>query len=115
MRTWKIEIVKPKFAGIKSGGKTIETRAPDPSRPDKHYNSVQKGDLLVFVCEGEEITKEVTGVRLYKPWQEMFDHENLSEIQPETKSRQEAIEIYYGYPGYRQRLEKYGIIAIYLK
>jgi ASC-1-like (ASCH) protein len=45
----------------------------------------------------------------------MLDNLPLNKILPFAKNREDAFKIYYGFPGYKEKIEKHGIMAFKLK
>lgn len=98
------------FNEIKNGVKTVGTRAAST-----RYGDIQKGDELVIVCGKERITKKVKRVRHFKSIGSMFKAISLKKIMPWVKSIAEARKIYYSYPGYKEKIEKFGLVALELR
>lgn len=76
---------------------------------------VSAGDTLLFLCGGEKFSRKVLRVAHYPTLEELFKAEKLSSIVPWVKSEDEARKIYYSFPGYKQKIKKFGIVAWELK
>jgi len=100
------KVDKPIFDLIKSGVKTIETRAAT----DK-YRNIQAKDKLVFHCEGQKVTKVVKTVYLFKSIKELLNKLPLTKILPGVKSFEEAEKVWVGFPNYPEKIKKYGLVA----
>lgn len=100
---------KQMFDDIKSGLKPIETRAGTIA-----YQKIQGGDTLTFTCGKERLVKSVKEVRHYDSLDEMFKELDLKDIMPRVDSVEEAKKIYYSFTGYKERLEKDGVLAFML-
>ncbi|MCK4781444.1 hypothetical protein KAS79_00765 [Candidatus Parcubacteria bacterium] len=98
------------FNSIKSGDKIIETRAAT-----KKYQNIKNGDILVFVCEKEKIEKEVDTVNFFKNIEDMLKIINFKKIIPFAFSKKEIKNILYSFPNNREKIEKFGLIALELK
>ena len=91
---------------IKDGRKTIETRAATPQ-----YRKIERGDRLIFQCGKRKIEKKVKEIYLFKNIDELLDKFNLGDIMPHISSRDEAKKAWYSFPGYREKIAKYGLVA----
>ncbi len=96
---------KDNFEEIRSGVKSIETRAAT----DK-YRKIVKGDTLLIVCGKEKLEKKVKKVKIFKSLKAL----PRKKIMPWTKSFAEMQTAYYSYPGYKDKIKKHGVIAFYL-
>lgn len=98
-----------KFSEIATGQKTVETRAATIK-----YRSVQAGDTLTFVCGKDTIIKQVTSVEHFNSLEEMFGKLPLASILPSVRDINEARKVYFGFPGYKEKIEVEGILAFSL-
>ena len=103
------EVDHDKFNEIVSGQKTIETRAATIK-----YKSVQAGDTLTFVCGKDIIIKHVIKVEHFNSLDEMFNKLPLASILPSAQDKNDAENIYFGFPGYKEKIEAEGILAFSL-
>lgn len=101
---------KQMFDDVKSGLKPIETRAVTVA-----YQKIQEGDTLTFTCGKEKLVKVVKEVRHYDSLDEMFKELDLKDIMPRVENIEEAKKIYYNFTGYKDRLEKDGVLAFVLE
>lgn len=100
---------KQMFDDVKSGLKSIETRAGTVA-----YQKIEAGDTLTLTCGKEKLVKAVKEVKHYSSLDEMFKELNLKDIMPRVDSIEEAKKIYYSFTGYRERLENDGVLAFIL-
>lgn len=115
MKTWNLKIRKEDkgiFDRIQTGEKTIETRPLNAPDSKKDYSQIVPGDKLIFSCDGEKLEKIVEAVRIYKDFEQYLDTEDLENVLGEGMTKEVARGIHYGFLGCKERLEKYGIIAI---
>ncbi|MBS3903518.1 MAG: hypothetical protein KGZ30_04075 [Anaplasmataceae bacterium] len=91
---------------IKSDKKKIETRAAGPK-----YKNIKKGDILVLKCGKDRLEKKVKRVSKFKSVSGMLQKYKPSQIDPRTKMANELKAMYDSFPGYKERLRKYGVIA----
>lgn len=94
------------FQALADGRKTVETRAATPK-----YLKVAKGDTLVIVCGTKKLARTVKRVRTFTSLAALFKAVPFRKIMPHAATPAEARKIYYGYPGYREKLKKFGVIA----
>ena len=120
MREWSLGVVLENYEDLIAKRKTVETRAPDPSNPEKDFSNVSINDILAFhafdgqfhrIAELPIIRYSVLRVNRYSTVDNMLEREDFSSIMPRENSREEAIKVYHFFPGYRERMEKYGMIA----
>ena len=97
------------FYDIKLGIKTIETRAAS-----ERYKHIKKGDVVVIVCGSAKLRKRVTRVRHFTSIGSMLKAIPLKRIMPSVVSIAAARKIYYGYPGYKEKIRANGLVALEL-
>jgi len=98
------------FDQIKSGAKAIETRAAT-----SRYAKIQAGDELEFVCGPDRIVKTILAVQHYDTVESIFQSADWSRVMPGVDSLDDAKHIYYSYPGYEDKIDRHGLIAMYLQ
>ena len=103
------QINKDIFEAIKNGKKKIETRAGSP----KYFN-IKAGDALVFVCGKERFEKKIKKVSKFKSIAALHKVYKPIEINPRTKTLAESKKMYYSFPGYKEKIKRYGLIALEL-
>lgn len=95
---------------IKSGKKSVETRAAT-----EKYKDIKAGDMLVLSCGQEKFQKEVKGARVFQSINSLLKTYPLKKIMPNLKSEKEWKKELYSYPDYKEKIKKFGIIALELK
>lgn len=95
------------FLEIKHRLKTIETRAATP-----RYRKIENGDVLVFVCGKERLRRRVKRVRFFKSINSMTKVISYKKIMPSLKSSKEMKAVYYDYSAYKDKIRKFGLIAL---
>lgn len=98
------------FEAIKSGKKKIETRAWT-----ENYGKIKKGDAIIFACGKKSVRKIVYKAGAHKSIADLFRHYKVKDIFPAFASIGEARKAYYGFPNYRDKIKKRGLIAWKLK
>jgi len=98
------------FDVLKSGEKTIETRAATSK-----YRKIKKGDTLRFTCGDEFLEKRVNKVTLFKDIDSLIKKLDLKRIMPQVSSIKEAKEIWRSFRNYEEEIKKYGIVAFELE
>ena len=97
------------FIAIKKGKKKIETRAGSPK-----YTNIKVGDILVFVCGKDRFSKKIKKVRKFKSIRALHKIYKPKEINPKTRTIKDSERVYYGFPGYAEKIKKYGLVALEL-
>ncbi len=92
------------FDLIASGGKTTEIKVDDSSR-----KRLKEGDLLRFTCRNQEVLTRITRIARYDTFDEMFEHEPVSSVNPNASKADQLRNIREIYPPEREAL---GVVAI---
>lgn len=98
------------FDAVKSGEKTVETRAATDS-----FRRIEVGDILVFSCDGEKFEKEIKNIKIFRSVDEMVGKIDFKKVMPFISSVDEMKKVYDSFPGYRDKIKKLGLIAFELK
>ncbi len=98
------------FDAIRTGKKKVETRAGT-----KKYIRLVQGDVLVCVCGKEKLEKKITKVTHSKTLAGLLKKYRPSAITPWAKTSKELEAIYYSFPGYKEKIKKFGIVAFEIK
>lgn len=104
VRAHEMGIYKRYFDLIATGRKTTEIRVNDSSR-----KKIKEGSLIRFRCQGDQILTRVTRVARYTSFEEMFDHEEVTSINPLATREEQLANIRQIYPPEREAL---GVVAI---
>ena len=104
IRAHEMGIYKRYFDLITTGRKTTEIRVNDSSR-----RKIKAGSLIRFRCQGDEVLTRVTRVARYATFEEMFDHEEISSVNPLATRTEQLANIRQIYPPEREAL---GVVAI---
>jgi ASC-1-like (ASCH) protein len=95
---------------IKSRKKKVETRAAGPK-----YEHIQEGDILVFRCGADTFERRINKRHTFTSVDEMLTRYKPSDINPGIETAEELKVKYRSFPGYDERLKKYGILAFELE
>ncbi len=98
------------FNAIKDGTKKIETRAAT-----EKYCRIKVGDVVTLVCGKSKFRKKIKCVEIFKTITAMLKKHKPEEINPACKSAGELRKMYHTFPGYREKIKKYGLVAWELK
>lgn len=98
------------FDALRDGSKKLETRAGSP-----RYQRVAAGDTAVFDCGKDRITRKIVAVRHFPDIHSLIVHYGVKTITPWFDTEEEQVKMYHGFPGYSERIAKYGIIAMELE
>lgn len=103
-RAHEMGIYKRYFDLIAAGKKTTEIRVNDSSRA-----RLKEGDLLRFKCRDEEVLTRIARIARYPGFDEMFEHEPISSVNPSASKDDQLRNIREIYPPEREAL---GVVAI---
>lgn len=92
---------------LRDGSKRVETRAATVK-----YQKLHAGDTIIFSCQGEIFSKAISRVRFFPSVGELLKEYKPEDINPMLHSEQEIVKMYYSFPGYREKIEQFGLIAI---
>ena len=95
------------FNAIRRRLKTIETRAATI-----RFQDIKKRDILVFICGQERFEKEVKKVSYFKNIEDMVKSVNFKKIMPFVSSLEEFKDTYNKFPGYKEKIKKFGLVAL---
>ncbi len=97
------------FDLIKSGEKTIETRAGT----DK-FRKIKAGDILILKCGKDRLEKKVIRTYYFETIEALVKTLDLKKIMPFVSSVEQAKQVWYSFPNYEQKIKKYGLVAFEL-
>ena len=97
------------FLDIKSGKKTVETRAAT-----EKYRIIKAGDILVLICGKEKLNKKIKKIKFFKTIKSLLKVYPLKKIMPDLNSAEEWQKELYTYPRYKEKIKKFGLIALEL-
>ncbi len=103
------EINRDTFYFIRSGKKKIETRACSPK-----YRKVKAGEILVLSCAGEKFERKIKKVFYFTSIKEILKKYTPNQINPAVHTEQEITQAWHSYPGYKEKIKKFGLIAFEL-
>jgi len=121
-RVWSINFRDlAQFNRIKSGDKTIETRALNPEEPERYFGDIKPGDIIVCKDKTLEknlpIIKKVKSIKTYSDLADAFekcDWKNALGVK--VQSLEELTNIYADLaPGYAEKINKNGLYAVELE
>lgn len=95
------------FDDVRSGKKTVETRAATVK-----FRNIKPGDAVIFICGSDKFEKEVQSAETFKGIAEMLTKHNIGDIAPSLTNKEELEKMYYSFPGYREKIEQFGLIAL---
>ena len=104
------QINKDTFEAIRDGRKKIETRAAT-----EKYKNIEIDEKIKFVCGGESFIRAVKKVYLFKTITALLKKFRVEQINPNIRSKKELRIMYESFPGYKEKIKKFGLTAIELK
>lgn len=113
MKNWTLvfrAVDKASFEDLKSGVKSLETRAATPK-----YQKVEVGDQFTFTCAEDSFSKTVTKKQHWPSLEAMFAEIPFKRVSPDLDTVEAAIARYYTYPGYKEKIREHGILGFELK
>lgn len=94
------------FKAIIDGKKKIETRAATPK-----YREVKAGDILTLACGRDKADMKVMSVEIFRTIGALLKKYKPSEINPKTETAKEARAMWHSFPGYDEKIKKFGLVA----
>lgn len=101
------QVDKNIFEDIRSGKKTVETRAATTK-----FRNIKSGDSVVFVCGSEKFEREVKSAKIFRSIPELLSEYDFRKVAPRLSGPEELEKMYYSFPGYREKIAKFGLIAL---
>ncbi len=98
------------FNLIKSGSKKIETRAGNLD-----YLKIKAGDSIEFSCGDESFVRLVRNKHSFSSLDELFTAYLPAQINPGFSDYEELRKLYLTFPGYKERIQEYGVLAFELE
>jgi ASC-1-like (ASCH) protein len=98
---------------IKRGDKTIEGRINSGM-----FNKLKTGDKLRFFYfqnQQDDVICKIKNIKHYKSFSEMLNNEDYRKCIPDAYDKESAIRAYDSIPGYIERAEKSGVLALHLE
>lgn len=100
-------IDKDIFEAVRDGRKEVETRAASPK-----FRHIKSGDIIKCVCGKDIFEKKVRKAEIFKTIIGMLKRYKIKQINPFVNSQKELKKVYYSFPNYREKIKKYGLIAM---
>ncbi|MBI4992054.1 MAG: ASCH domain-containing protein [Candidatus Harrisonbacteria bacterium] len=104
------EVDRDIFEAVKSGRKTVETRAAT-----ERYKNIKVGDTLILICGKNKLEKKIKRVKVFKTITALLKKYKAKQINPNVRSGEELEKMYYTFPDYKEKIRKSGLIAMELK
>ena len=101
------QVNKDIFEDIKKGRKTVETRAAT-----SRFKNITSGDAVVFICGKEKFEKTVKRSQIFKSIVSMLSQYKIKDIMPRLSTEEELKKAYYSYPKYKEKIKKFGLVAL---
>lgn len=112
MKNWTLKfraVDKKNFDEVKSGVKSIETRAGTIK-----YQPIEIGDTLTFVCGNEQCTKKIIEKFHWTSVDAMVKEIDFKKVMPSVKSVGEMKKVYISYPDYKRKIREHGLLGFEL-
>ncbi len=109
MKNWVLrfrQVDRSNFEHVRSGLKTIETRAATVK-----YQSIAVGDTLTFVCGVERFVKKIVRRWHWPDVDTMVQEVSFKDIAPDAVSVDNLKKMYASFPGYEEKIRTYGLLG----
>lgn len=104
------KINKDIFIAIQNGSKSVETRAATVK-----YKNIKPGEKVIFSCDKETFEKIISRVTHFDSIESMLREYKPSDINPWIQTKEELEKMYDSFPGYKEKIQKEGIVAFEFK
>lgn len=104
------KVNKDIFEAIRRSKKKVETLAATVK-----YRNIRTGDRIIFICGRSRFEKKVKRATVFKSIPAMLKKYKIKDIMPKLSSADELKEVYFSYPKYREKIRRFGIIALELR
>lgn len=94
------------FDAIIKGEKKVETRAASI-----RFNNVKVGDKAILTCGELKAEKEIIKIEAFEGIKDLLKKYQVRDINPFMSSYEDLEKMYYSFPGYREKIDRYGLIA----
>lgn len=98
------------FDAIRAGAKKVETRARD-----EKFRDITRGDAVMLMCEDDTFTKTVQSVEVFATIEALLKKYSPQDINPACATEEDIRAMYYSFPGYKEKIEEHGLIALELE
>ena len=101
------QVDKNIFEDVRSGKKTVETRAATV-----RFKNIKPRDAVVFICGGDRLEKTVKSAQIFKTIQSLIQSHKVKDIAPRLSTEEDLTKMYRSFPGYEEKISKFGLIAL---
>ncbi|HVZ10853.1 MAG TPA: ASCH domain-containing protein [Candidatus Paceibacterota bacterium] len=98
------------FEKIKAGEKKVETRAAT-----EKYQNIRAREEIIFVCGNSRFKKRVRKILKFKSIAGILKKYKPGDINPGITTAKEVIALYHSFPDYKEKIRKFGLIALELE
>lgn len=95
------------FDAVLDGRKKVETRTASAK-----FQDLKTNNTVVLKCGQEKVAKKIKTIKYVSGIDELLEHYKVADINPFIKNKKELEEMYFSFPNYREKIEKYGLVAI---
>ena len=100
------QIDRVNFEEVRSGEKSIETRAATVK-----YRPIVVGDEIKFVCGDDSFVKMISNVYHWPSVDAMVKEIPFKKVMPSGESVAELKKAYASYPGYEEKIKEFGLLG----
>lgn len=102
----ELNIREPFFSQIKQKYKSFEVRINSP-----FFSNIKINDQIKFLCRSKSFNCRVVNVVQFSTFRELLTSVGFEKCLPSERSLDSAVAVYYNLPGYREKEEKFGVVA----
>lgn len=95
------------FDAVLDGSKKVEIRAASTK-----FQNLKAGDTAVLKCGNQKVQRKIKVVKYVSGIDELLNTYQVSDINPFMNDKESLEKMYYGFPDYREKIEKYGLAAV---
>lgn len=92
---------------LRDGRKRVETRAATSK-----YQKLKAGETIEFSCDGERFEKTILKISHFASIDKLLIKFKPTDINPTRKTKEDIVRMYRSFPGYEEKIEEFGIVAI---
>ena len=101
------QVDKDIFEDIRNGKKIVETRAATVK-----FRNIKLGDTVVFICGKDKFDRKVKRAQIFKSIASLLNKYKVKDIMPYLTTKEELEKAYYNYPNYKEKIGRFGLIAL---
>lgn len=98
------------FDLVRNRKKKVETRAATV-----RYRNIKAGDRVTFVCGKDRFSRTVAKAIHFRTIPKLFSAYSVKDVNPTLSTKAQLISRWHSFPNYKEKIAKYGLMAIEFK